>query len=506
MEHRYHHAAIDSRSILELILTALNDIVEFELAVILKLADDNTLRVQQAMGPLYTDVLSTFQIDLRGRGDIARMLERSDPYLFDEHEEHIDTYDEVLDLPAGHSCLVAPLHLRGETIGMLTLDHRACNMFSENVVRFIGTIAKLIAIIIAQSDSSQYLLSQQRALTEERNLLLANRSDVFRDVIGSSPAWEQVLESVRIVAGSDLPVLIHGETGTGKEQIARSIHRLSARSGSQFVALNCSVLSPGLAESELFGHEKGAFTSAVGQRKGRFELANGGTLFLDEVGDLPAEVQPKLLRALQEGSFERVGGERTVHSDVRVIAASHVDLKDAVAAGRFREDLYYRLSVFPVALPPLRERRDDVVLLAEHFLAELREQRYHDGLHLSSDAVDCLVSYDWPGNVRELQNAIRRAALVAAGGRIDPHHLALRADAGSATGGVGATPARGRAPASRDAEPASIEPLDEAIRRHIERALAAVGGRVYGEGGAAQLLGVKPTTLQSRMKKLGITA
>ncbi|MFW5826221.1 MAG: sigma 54-interacting transcriptional regulator [bacterium] len=515
MDYHYHHAAVDSRSILELILTALNDIVEFELAVILKLIDDRTLRVQQAMGPLYTDVLSTFQIDLRGRGDIARILERSDPYLFDEEEEHIDTYDEVLDLPAGHSCLVAPLHLRGETIGMLTLDHRACNMFSENVVRFIGTIAKLIAIIIAQSDSSQYLLSQQRALTEERNRLLANRSDVFRDVIGTSPAWEQVLESVRIVAGSDLPVLIHGETGTGKEQIARSIHRLSARSVSQFVALNCSVLTPGLAESELFGHEKGAFTSAVGQRKGRFELANGGTLFLDEVGDLPAEVQPKLLRALQEGSFERVGGERTVHSDVRVIAASHVDLKDAVGTGRFREDLYYRLSVFPVALPPLRERRDDVVLLAEHFLAELREQRHHDGLHLSSDAVDSLLAHSWPGNVRELQNVIRRAALVAGGGRIDPQHLALRAESGAGTPGdgastrrAGARDARGHAPAAGErtgADPSSVSTLDDAIRRHIERALAAAGDRIYGAGGAAEILGVKPTTLQSRMKKLGMS-
>jgi len=336
------------------------------------------------------------------------------------------------------------------------------------------------------------------ALTEERNRLLGSRSDAFRDIVGDSPAWEQVIESVRLVAGSDLPILIHGETGTGKERIARSIHRLSPRSGSPFVALNCSVLSAGLAESELFGHEKGAFTSAVNLRRGRFELANGGTLFLDEVGDLPAEVQPKLLRALQEGSFERVGGESTIWSDVRVIAASNVDLSAAVRDGRFREDLYYRLRVFPIELPPLRERGDDVVLLAEDLLVSLREQRYYEGLHLSTAAVECLLAYPWPGNVRELQNVIRRAPLVAGGGRIEPEHLALR---GARTGNG----ASGQIDDAPNVDPsARVVTLDEAMRRHIARALEASSGRIYGDGGAAAMLGVKPTTLQSRMKKLGM--
>ena len=506
---RYHHAAVDSKNILELILTALNEIVEFELAVILKLSDDNVLRVQQAMGPLYTDGLSGFQIDLGKRVDIAQILKGQAPYLFDETEEHADTYQEILDLPDGHSCLVAPLHLQDSLIGMLTLDHRACNMFSDGVVRFIGTLARLISIIIAQTDSSEYLLSRQRTLTEERNLLLGSENDALRGVIGSSPEWQRVIESVRIVAGSELPVLIQGETGTGKEQIARAIHRLSARSGSSFVALNCSVLSPGLAESELFGHEKGAFTSAVNRRKGRFELANGGTLFLDEIGDLPAEVQPKMLRALQEGSFERVGGESTIRSDVRVIAASNVDLKAAVREGSFREDLYYRLGVFPIALPPLRERRDDVVTLAEHFLTRLREQRYYEAIHLSDAAVECLLRYAWPGNVRELENVIRRAALVAGGGRVEPEHLALRAASGQPRpphAGDGAPVAgstqRGEPADAPDRTP--IPTLDEAMRSHIERALAMTDGKIYGDDGAATILGVRPTTLQSRMKKLGI--
>jgi transcriptional regulator with GAF, ATPase, and Fis domain len=498
---RYFPAAVDSERILDLILTALDDIVDYELAVILKLAGDGVLRVEKAMGPLYTDLLRTFQIDLSRRRDIEYILRGREPYLFEEDEQHADTYQEILDLPAGHSCLVAPLHLQGSLIGMLTLDHRACNMFSDNVVRFIGTISKLISIIIAQTDSSQYLLSRERELTDERNRLLANQSDAFRNVIGASPAWEQVLESVRTVAGSDLPVLIQGETGTGKEQIARSIHRLSPRSDRAFVALNCSVLAAGLAESELFGHEKGAFTSAVSRRKGRFELADGGTLFLDEVGDLPAAVQPKLLRALQEGSFERVGGEATIHSNVRVISASNVDLREAVARGSFREDLYYRLGVFPILLPALRQRRDDVVLLAEHFLAELREQSKYDGLHLSADAVDCLLQYGWPGNVRELQNVIRRAALVAGGGRIDPAHLALRS-LGAGSGSAGrAADTHGRATGSAP----QIVALDRVIADHIRRALDATGGTIYGPEGAAAILGLKPSTLQSRMKKLGVS-
>ncbi|MCG8335025.1 MAG: sigma 54-interacting transcriptional regulator [Proteobacteria bacterium] len=498
----------NSEKILELILKALDDIVEYELAVILKLKDDHTLAVKKTMGPLADRLLDHYQIDLKKRDDIARLIEQREPYLVGEEDSYPDTYHDIIDLPQGHSCLVAPLYLQEKPLGMLTLDHRACDMFSPGIIRFINTLAKLISIIIAQSDSSEYLKSISERLTEERNLLLSKHADLFSDVVGNSSVWNHVLDTVRIVAGSDLSVLIQGETGTGKEQIAHMIHKLSPRSDKQFIALNCSALSPGLAESELFGHEKGAFTSAINRRKGRFELADGGTLFLDEIGDLPMEVQPKLLRALQESSFERVGGEETIKSRVRIIAASHVNLKQAAVEKRFREDLYYRIGVFPITLPPLRDRKEDVVLLAEHFLKELRNEAYYANLHLSGAAVECLLNYNWPGNVRELQNTIRRSALVAGGSRIEPSHLALKELARQnrqIVSGIKNKEAKDSILfSSPNPDRVSFPSLDDAMRDHITSALKISGGKLYGKDGAAELLGVKPTTLQSRMKKLGL--
>ncbi len=497
--------AITPEQILPLILEALENVVEYDLAVILKLLDQNTLAVEQARGRLFFSELQDYQIDLTKRQDIAEIIQQQRPVLFAKEETHIDTYHDILALPVDHSCMFVPLHLQGTPLGVLTLDHQVCDMYSASTVRFIDTVAKLISIIIAQSRSSKELLSVQQRLTRERNLLLQTKSEHFQDVIGGSSVWQTVLDAARLVAVSDLSVLIQGETGTGKEQIARLIHRLSPRADQQFVALNCSVLSPQLAESELFGHEKGAFTSAYAQRKGRFELANGGTLFLDEIGDLPSELQPKLLRALQEKKFERVGGEKTIYSNVRVIAASHIDLGQAVQEKKFREDLYYRLNVFPIALPPLRERKDDVLLLAEHFLSLLRAQPYYADVHLSSQAVDCLQRYPWPGNVREVQNVIRRSALVAGGRCIEPEHLALKPaqpqyQDNTVLDGV----LSGSKKLGPQNEQETIEPLDAVIRSHISRALQHCNGRIYGKNGAAALLHLKPTTLQSRMKKLGI--
>ncbi len=498
----YPSLSTDPEQILHLILEALSNVVEYDLAVILKLLDEDTLAVEQARGRLSSPDLRNYRIDLRKRNDIATIIHKQEPVLFPEESTHIDTYHEVIDLPNGHSCMVAPLHIQGTPLGMLTLDHRVCNMYSPGTVRFIDAIARLISIIVAQSDSSKKLISARNRLTQERNLLLSANSDLFHDVIGESAAWTSVLDSARLVAASDLSVLIQGETGTGKEQIARLIHRLGPRSEKQFVALNCSVLNPQLAESELFGHEKGAFTSAYNRRKGRFELADGGTLFLDEIGDLPAELQPKLLRALQEKKFERLGGEKTLYSNVRVIAASHVDLQQAVQGKRFREDLYYRLSVFPMTLPPLRERKDDVILLAEYFLHSLRKQDYYTGVHLSGQAVDCLLQYRWPGNVRELQNVIRRSALVAGGKRIESRHLALKDSCALESGEGHQAACLHEVQETPDKN--GVQPLDRVIREHIEKALHACDGKIYGKNGAAALLGMKPTTLQSRMKKLGV--
>ena len=476
---------------LELILEALNALVDYELAVILKLQNPDTLAVRKAMGPLKNDLISDYIISLNERKDIAELIQAGEPHLFREDEEHVDTYDEILNLPAGHSCLVAPLTLEKQPVGILTLDHRACSMFSPEIVRFIGTIAKLISIIIAQSDSSAYMLEKQRLLTEERNLLLTVHSSKFINVIGESSTWRSVLDSVKLVAGSDVSVLLQGETGTGKEEIARLVHKLSSRENQSFVALNCSTLTPSLAESALFGHEKGAFTDAYNMRKGQFELADGGTLFLDEIGDLPLEIQPKLLRAVQEGTFERVGGERPIKCDVRIIAASHVDLREAIREKLFREDLYYRISVFPIQLPPLRERENDVLMLAEHFLEKINIERKGVPARFGKDAVEYILNHPWPGNVRELQNAVNRAALLSTGGEIRRHHICMENQAKTGH--------------HEDEMVSAVFPtLDEAVVNHVKKALEISGGRIYGSDGAAELLGVKPTTLQSRMKKLGI--
>ena len=479
--------------VLDLILKAVEDLIEFELAVILKL-DDDVLTVQKSSGPLANSRLENFRIDLRQRRDISRIISEDEPYLFDESKNHQDTYEEILDLPDGHSCLVAPLYVSGSPIGLLTLDHRVCGKFTPGIVRFIGTLSQLIAYIIAQNDSSLYLDAQRQDLTLERNLLLRSSSVEFRKIIGRSRAWEIVLEQIKTVASSDLPVLIQGETGTGKEQVARTIHDLSSRRDEPFITLNCSALNASLAESELFGHEKGAFTSAVARRKGRFEMADGGTLFLDEIADLPAEIQPKILRTLQEGTFERVGGEATLRCNVRIIAASNKDLRKEVQEDNFREDLYYRLGVFPIFLPPLRERDEDVVLLAEHFL---KAAGGTEGFYNSS--IQALLDYSWPGNVRELQNVIQRALLIARGEPIQPEHLLLEnrsADwKGKEVQGNGSYHPVG------DGE---FPTLQEMEKKHIQRALDVSRGKIYGPGGAAELLGMKPTTLQSRMKKQGL--
>jgi transcriptional regulator with GAF, ATPase, and Fis domain len=307
-------------------------------------------------------------------------------------------------------------------------------------------------------------------------------------------------DQVKIVAESDLPILIHGETGTGKELVAHTIHKLSPRSDKPFITLNCSALNASLAESELFGHEKGSFTSAIAQRKGRFEIADGGTLFLDEIADLPMEIQPKLLRTLQEGTFERIGGETTRSCDVRIIAASHMDLIKRVQESRFREDLYYRLGVYPLELPPLCQRKEDIIPLTRHFIQKEAHKAGTRSPVISEEAVTGLLNYPWPGNVRELQNAISRGVLLAKGGVIECQHLglshsghlpaALRPDSFSAT----------------SSESQTLFPSMIALeKRHIEDALTRTDGKIYGENGAAALLKMKPTTLQSRIKKLNIS-
>ncbi len=307
----------------------------------------------------------------------------------------------------------------------------------------------------------------------------------FEQIIGNSPALESVLEQVERVAPTDSTVLIQGETGTGKELIARAIHNLSARCGRPFIKLNCAAIPFDLLESELFGHERGAFTGAIAQKIGRFELANKGTLFLDEVGDIPPALQPKLLRVLQEQEFERLGSTRTHQVDVRLVAATNRNLGDMVKRNEFRSDLYYRLNVFPISLPPLRERREDIPALVEHFV-EIYTRRMEKQIeHIPRETMSALVSYQWPGNIRELQNFIERSVILTSGNVL---HFPL-ASLKSAT----------------EAESLGAITLEDAERDHILKTLEQTRWVVAGPNGAAARLGIKRSTLYFRMQKLGIS-
>jgi formate hydrogenlyase transcriptional activator len=305
------------------------------------------------------------------------------------------------------------------------------------------------------------------------------------NLIGSSPKFRAVLDAITMVAPADCSVLVQGETGTGKEVIAQAIHYASPRRQNRFVALNCAAIPSALLESELFGHERGAFTGAVNQTVGRFQTADRGTLFLDEIGDLPLELQPKLLRVLQEQQFERLGGGRTFQVDVRVIAATNQDLWQMVQEKKFRADLYYRLNVFPITLPPLRERQDDVRLLVEHFVRNFAERQGKTIEHIPDEVIEVLKSYSWPGNIRELQNFIERAVIMTTDGILRPDLDDLRVQ-------------KSMSPAVRT--------LEDAERAHITATLCETRGVVGGRNGAAARLGVPRTTLIAMMRRLGITA
>jgi formate hydrogenlyase transcriptional activator len=307
----------------------------------------------------------------------------------------------------------------------------------------------------------------------------------FEQIIGNSSALESVLEQVERVAPTDSTVLIQGETGTGKELIARAIHNLSVRCGRPFIKLNCAAIPFDLLESELFGHERGAFTGAIAQKIGRFELADKGTLFLDEVGDIPPALQPKLLRVLQEQEFERLGGTRTHQVDVRLVAATNRNLVEMVKRREFRSDLYYRLDVFPIPLPPLRARREDIPRLVEHFV-EIYARRMDKQIeHISPETMSALISYQWPGNIRELQNFIERSVILSSGNVLYPPLASLKSAA--------------------DSESLGAITLEDAEREHIRKTLEQTRWVVAGANGAAARLGIKRSTLYFRMQKLGIS-
>ena len=307
---------------------------------------------------------------------------------------------------------------------------------------------------------------------------------IFEDIVGKSPTLQRVLEQVAIVAPTDSTVLLCGETGTGKELIARAIHNLSSRRKHSLVRVNCAAIPSGLLESELLGHERGAFTGALMQKKGRFELADGGSLFLDEIGDIPLELQPKLLRAVQEQEFERLGSCHTIHVNVRMIAATHRNLPGMIREGKFREDLFYRLNVFPIAIPPLRERREDIPLLVNYFVSKLSRQMGRQIKTIPQRTMEVLTNHPWRGNVRELANFIERAVILSRGEELEVRTREL----------IASSP-----------ENTPISTFKQAERDVIVDALKAAAGRIAGKGGAAERLGLKRTTLQNKMQKLGIT-
>lgn len=404
-----------------------------------------------------------------------------------DHEVRFPRVIQMMREEGVRSFCAVPLTTAHRRLGSLAVGSFEEEHYSGASLEFLEQVAKQIALAVENALAYQEISDLKDKLTEEKLYLEEElrTEHRFDDIIGESTALKRVLAQVEVVAPTDSTVLIQGETGTGKELIARAIHRLSGRKQRTFVKLNCAAIPTGLLESELFGHERGAFTGAISQKIGRFELAHGGTIFLDEVGEIPLELQSKLLRVLQEQEFERLGSTRTIRVDVRLIAATNRDLASLVEAKAFRSDLYYRLDVFPIVMPALRERRDDISMLVRYF-AQLYANRMKKAIQtIPAKTLEALSRYHWPGNIRELENLIERAVILTQGTELYVPLRELKLD--------GALP------------DSPMTTLRETERNHIMRALRDAKWVIGGPAGAAARLGVKRTTLSSRMKKLGIS-
>ena len=397
---------------------------------------------------------------------------------------------DALDM-ARSSMLILHLSIGGVPLGGVIIRAEGYDRYTEDHARLLDFLHDPFAIAAANTHEHEQVLRLKDMLDDDNRYLKNELRRASGDtIIGATFGLKHVMEMVGQAAPKDTPVLLLGETGVGKELIANAIHYSSPRSDGPFIKVNCGAIPEALMDSELFGHEKGAFTGAVSRRRGRFERAHGGTIFLDEVGDLPMQAQTRLLRVLQEKEIERVGGTETISLDIRIIAATHRNLESMVAAGTFREDLWYRLNVFPIRIPPLRQRRADIPSLVDYFLRRKSgELKMKTIPPLAPGAMDRLTACHWKGNVRELENVVERALIRYKGGLLafDPYVFSPEVETDAVT-----LP-----------DPGTL-PLDEVVSRHIERVLRKTGGRINGLEGAAKLLGIHPSTLRNRMKKLGI--
>ena len=387
------------------------------------------------------------------------------------------------------SMLVSPLFTANGVLGVMAIGSRKSDAFRQEHLDLFSQIGGQVSLAVENAVVYGHLNASAAQIEEERLYLESEiRSEYnFEDIVGKSAALRKVLSQISIVAPTDSTVLLHGETGTGKELVARALHSLSPRKSRTFVRLNCAAIPSGLVESELFGHEKGAFTGALMQKRGRFELADHGTLFLDEIGDISLDLQPKLLRALQEREFERLGSTKTVRVDVRLIAATHRDLSAMIRDNQFREDLFYRLNVFPIEVPPLRERREDIPLLIHFFVGRLARKMQKRITSIPKHAMDALATASWPGNIRELENFIERCVILTHGEEMTVPLDELRKSA------------------IRKSQPSIPSTFHDAERQTIINALKECSGRISGPAGAAERLGLKRTTLQNKMRRLNIT-
>jgi len=483
-------ANMDVNKLLDAISATIGELIPHDAATLaLPDVESGTLRVQflgvDATGPRRGAVRLA-----KDSSPAGKAIQTQEPILVEDLRlSHFpaETVQHLTVLGMRSGCWVPLIH-HGEPIGVLATASRRLSAFGQHEAEMLSQIAIRVAVAVDNAIAMRKISDLRDRLAQEKQYLEdeINLENRFEDIVGESSGLRQVLKEIETVAPTQATVLIQGETGTGKELLARAIHRLSPRSGRTFIKLNCAAIPAGLLESELFGHEKGAFTGAIARKMGRVELAHDGTLFLDEVGELPLDLQPKLLRALQEREIERLGSNRPIPVNVRLIAATNRDLGQMVAEKQFRSDLFYRLKVFPIFAPPLRERIGDIPVLVRHFVSTHSRRMGKMIDTIPPNAMEALTKWRWPGNIRELENFLERAVILTRGSVLFVPLAELQ-----------------MAPSEERAEPENTT-LEEADREHILRVLAEANGQIGGTDGAAARLGLKRTTLNSKLRKLGI--